>query len=68
MHLKVYHVYPEKKDWDAWEDFIVIAANAEKARELVVNKYSFTKEQGAIFVREVDLSTEHVALSSFLRG
>ena len=47
-------------------NILVVALNEYRALEMV--KDDFDKWQGAIYVEEIDLNTEHVVLGSYNKG
>ena len=70
--MKAYYVYVDDWDYDAFDTVVVVARDAERALEMVKNGYYgecyFKKWQGEIHVEEVDLTAEHIVLTSFNAG
>lgn len=61
--MKVYGVSPVRADYDDCDKLIVIAENADRAFE-IAKKY-FASWQGDIYVNEVDMTAEYVALAHY---
>ena len=70
--MKVYRVYADDYDYDEYDAIVVVAENEERALTMANSgnwgDSYFRKSQGAIHVKEVDLTTEHVILESFNAG
>ena len=69
---KVYYVFPDYNDWDDFDGIVVVAENEERALEIVNTSYYnssyFKAHQGEIHIEEVDVTTEHIVLTSFRAG
>ena len=70
--MKVYKVYPEHTDYDQYEAIVVVAENKARALEFAkTGDYGgsyFEKNQGQIYVKEIDLTKEQVVLNGFNAG
>ena len=70
--MKVYRVYADDCDYDEYDAIVVVAENEERALAMANSGHwgesYFGKSQGAIHVTEVDLTTEHIVLTSFNAG
>jgi hypothetical protein len=70
--MKVYLVYADDWDYDDYDSIVVVAENEDNALAMANSGYFndsfFKKHQGEIHVKEVDLTTEHIVLTSFNAG
>ena len=70
--MKVYLVYADDYDYDDYDALVVVAENEDNALKIVHSGYFngsyFKKHQGEVYIKEVDLTTEHIVLESFNAG
>lgn len=70
--MKVYLVYADDWDYDDYDSIVVVAENEDNALAMANSGYFndsfFKNHQGEIHVKEVDLTTEHIVLTSFNAG
>lgn len=70
--MKTYLVWVEKYDYDEYNSVVVVAESKDRALEMIKNKcYGggyFTERQGEIYIKEVNLNTEHIVLASYNAG
>lgn len=65
--MKVYSIWSEKWDYDEYDEVVVVAKDENTAWTMVEN---FFKEYqlSYIHIDEVDLTSEHIVLTSFIAG
>lgn len=66
--MTVYCAWVDNYDYDTYNGIVVVAQNKKKALKLIKDKGYFKPFQGEIHIDKVDLSCEHVILSSYNAG